>query len=179
MRTRTSTWFETCVQYEKTMEDGLQKKVIEQYVVDAFSFTEAESAITEEMSAYISGEFRVKTIRQAAYGEIFFSDAAADDRWFKAKLMFITIDEKTEKEKRTANTYLVQAHTIQQAMKYIEQVMGGTLIDYEIAAISDTKIFDVFEHENKARRPEPDDRPEYESDGNDETPAAEPEKEGE
>ena len=113
MRTRTSTWFETSVQYEKTMEDGLQKKVIEQYVVDAFSFTEAESAITEEMSAYISGEFRVKTIRQAAYGEIFFSDAAADDRWFKAKLMFITIDEKTEKEKRTANTYLVQAHTIQ------------------------------------------------------------------
>lgn len=179
MRTRTSTWFETSVQYEKTMEDGLQKKVIEQYVVDAFSFTEAESAITEEMSAYISGEFRVKTIRQAAYGEIFFSDAAADDRWFKAKLMFITIDEKTEKEKRTANTYLVQAHTIQQAMKYIEQVMGGTMIDYEVAAISDTKIFDVFEHENKARRPEPDDRPEYESDGNDETSAAEPEKEGE
>lgn len=161
------------------MEDGLQKKVIEQYVVDAFSFTEAESAITEEMSAYISGEFRVKTIRQAAYGEIFFSDAAADDRWFKAKLMFITIDEKTEKEKRTANTYLVQAHTIQQAMKYIEQVMGGTMIDYEVAAISDTKIFDVFEHENKARRPEPDDRPEYESDGNDETPAAETEKERE
>lgn len=179
MRTRTSTWFETSVQYEKTMEDGLQKKVIEQYVVDAFSFTEAESAITEEISAYISGEFRVKTIRQAAYGEIFFSDAAADDRWFKAKLMFITIDEKTEKEKRTANTYLVQAHTIQQAMKYIEQVMGGTMIDYEVAAISDTKIFDVFEHENKVRRPEPDDRPEYESDENGEAPAAEPEKEGE
>ncbi|WP_306571988.1 DUF4494 domain-containing protein [Segatella buccae] len=179
MRTRTSTWFETSVQYEKTMEDGLQKKVIEQYVVDAFSFTEAESAITEEMSAYISGEFRVKTIRQAAYGEIFFSDAAADDRWFKAKLMFITIDEKTEKEKRTANTYLVQAHTIQQAMKYIEQVMGGTMIDYEVAAISDTKIFDVFEHENKVRRSEPDDRPEYESDENGEAPAAEPEKEGE
>lgn len=179
MRTRTSTWFETSVQYEKTMEDGLQKKVIEQYVVDAFSFTEAESAITEEMSAYISGEFRVKTIRQAAYGEIFFSDATADDRWFKAKLMFITIDEKTEKEKRTANTYLVQAHTIQQAMKYIEQVMGGTMIDYEVAAISDTKIFDVFEHENKVRRPEPDDRPEYESDENGEAPAAEPEKEGE
>lgn len=179
MRTRTSTWFETSVQYEKTMEDGLQKKVIEQYVVDAFSFTEAESAITEEMSAYISGEFRVKTIRQAAYGEIFFSDAAADDRWFKAKLMFITIDEKTEKEKRTANTYLVQAHTIQQAMKYIEQVMGGTMIDYEVAAISDTKIFDVFEHENKVRRPEHDDRPEYESDGNEEASAAEPEKEGE
>lgn len=179
MRTRTSTWFETSVQYEKTMEDDLQKKVIEQYVVDAFSFTEAESAITEEMSSYISGEFRVKTIRQAAYGEIFFSDAAADDRWFKAKLMFINTDEKTGKAKRTPNTYLVQAHTIQQAMKYIDQVMGGTLIDYEIAAISDTKIFDVFEHENKARRPEPDDRPEYESDGNDETPAAKTEKERE
>ena len=50
MRTRTTTWFETKIQYEKTMEDGLQKKVKEQYVVDALSFTEAEKRITEEMS---------------------------------------------------------------------------------------------------------------------------------
>ena len=79
------------------MEDGLQKKVTEAYTVDALSFTEAENSITEEMSSYISGEFEVADIKKAAYKEVFFSDLNSDDRWFKAKLQFITIDEKTAK----------------------------------------------------------------------------------
>ena len=146
MRTRTANWFETKIRYEKTMEDGLQKKVTEQYVVDALSFTEAESSIIEEMSAYISGEFKITDIKHATYGEIFFSDVPADDRWYKAKLQFITIDEKTEKEKRTTVTYLVQSSTLPSAVKHIDEVMGGTMIDYVIAAIAETQIMDVFEH---------------------------------
>ena len=55
MRTRTSTWFECKIRYDKMMEDGMQKKITELYVVDALSFTEAESSIIDEMSAYISG----------------------------------------------------------------------------------------------------------------------------
>lgn len=98
MRSRTSTWFETKIRYEKMMEDGAQKMVTEQYVVDALSFTEAENAIIEEMSTYITGDFKVRDIKMAGYGEIFFSDADNDDKWYKAKLQFITIDEKTEKK---------------------------------------------------------------------------------
>ena len=146
MRTRTAQWFETRLRYDKMMEDGQQKKVIEQYVVDALSFGEAEERITKEMSHYISGEFEVKAITPASYGEIFFSDAESDDRWYKAKLSFITIDEKTEKEKRTSVTYLVQGGTVQSAVKNVEEVMNGTAIDYVIAAVTETKIMDVFEH---------------------------------
>ena len=146
MRTRTAQWFETRVRYDKMMEDGQQKKVIEQYVVDALSFGEAEERITKEMSHYISGEFEVKAITPASYGEIFFSDAESDDRWYKAKLSFITIDEKTEKEKCTSVTYLVQGGTVQSAVKNVEEVMNGTAIDYVIAAVTETKIMDVFEH---------------------------------
>lgn len=147
MRTRTATWFETKIQYEKTMEDGLQKKVKEQYVVDALSFTEAEKRITEEMSSYISGAFDVADIKKATYKEIFFSDEATADRWYKAKVQFITIDEKTEKEKRTNVYYLVQASTLQGALKNVDEVMGGTMIDYAIAAISETTVMDVFEYQ--------------------------------
>lgn len=149
MRSRTANWFETKIRYDKTMEDGQQKKVSENYVVDAFSFSEAEARITEEMSAYISGEFDVKAITPASYGEIFFSDNANDDRWYKTKLQFITIDEKTEKEKRSAVTYLVQAGTFNGAVKNIEEVMGGTMIDYVIASVAETTIMDVYEHEKK------------------------------
>ena len=147
MRTRTATWFETKIQYEKTMEDGLQKKVKEQYVDDALSFTEAEKRITEEMSSYISGAFDVADIKKATYKEIFFSDEATADRWYKAKLQFITIDEKTEKEKRSNVYYLVQASTLQGALKNVDEVMGGTMIDYAIAAISETTVMDVFEYQ--------------------------------
>ena len=153
MRSRTAQWFECKIKYEKVMEDGLQKQVVEQYVVDALSFAEAEQRITEEMSQYISGEFEVVDVKKAAYKEVFFDDDnAASDRWYKAKLDFITIDERTEKEKRSRVTYLVQATNLNRAMKNVDTVMGGTMIDYDAASISDTKLVDVFEHtaEDKA-----------------------------
>ena len=146
MRSRTANWFECKVRYKKTTEEGLQKKVTEQYVVDALSFSEAEQRITEEMSAYISGEFEITDVRKAPYKEVFFSDADLEDRYYKAKLMFITIDEKTKKEKRSAVTYLVQAATLDGAVKNINEVMEGTMIDYEKSNISETKIMDVFEY---------------------------------
>ena len=140
------------------MEDGLQKKVTEAYVVDALSFTEAEQRIMEEMSSYISGEFEVSDIKKAVYKEIFFSDEELADRWYKAKLQFITIDEKTEKEKRSNVSYLVQAGTLNGAVKNIDSVMGGTMIDYVIAAVAETSLMDVFEYKKK----ETEAKPEYE-----------------
>lgn len=161
MRSRTANWFETKVKYEKTMEDGMQKKVTEAYVVDALSFTEAEQRITEEMSSYISGEFEVSDIKKAAYHEIFFSDDTSADRWYKAKLQFITIDEKTEKEKRSNVNYLVQASTLRGAVKNIDEVMGTTIIDYAIASVAETQIMDVFEYAMPAKKPT-ENKPEYE-----------------
>ena len=147
MRSRTAQWFECRIKYEKVMEDGLQKQVVEQYVVDAMSFAEAEQRITEEMSAYISGEFEVTDVKKATYKEVFFDDDNAEsDRLYKAKLDFITIDERTAKEKRSRVTYLVQATNLNRAMKNVDMVMGGTMIDYDAASISDTKLVDVFEY---------------------------------
>ena len=146
MRSRKDEWFECKIRYEKVMEDGLQKKVTEQYVVDALSFTEAEQRITEEMSSYISGTFEVADIKKATYKEIFFSDDELADRWYKTKLQFITIDEKTEKEKRTSIYYLVQAGTLNGAVKNIDSVMGTTMIDYVITSVAETPLMDVYEY---------------------------------
>ena len=159
MRSRTANWFLCKIRYEKTMEDGLQKKVTEQYVVDALSFTEAEARIMEQMSSYISGEFEVVEIDRCQFGEIFFSDEEYADKWYKAKLQFITIDEKTEKEKRTSVYYLVQAGSFEGARKNIDEVMGGTMIDYVINAVKETVIMDVFEYVAKK---DEEDHPEYE-----------------
>ena len=91
------TWFECKIRYEKTMENGMNKKVTEPYLVDALSFTEAEARIIEEMTPYISGEFTVNDIKRANYSELFFAEDANADRWFKCKLTFITLDLRTMK----------------------------------------------------------------------------------
>ena len=154
MRTKSATWFEVGIRYRKTQEDGSEKAVTERYAVDALSFTEAESAITEEMEAYISGEFKIKSEVQANYGEVWFSDNDDDDKWYKAKLSYITIDERTEKEKRTNITYLVQAKSMHRALKNIDEVMGKSLADYEVVGLQETKVLDVFEHQLQTKKEE-------------------------
>ena len=161
MKTRTASWFETKVRYEKELENGMQKFVTEQYVVEALSFTEAEAAITKEMSLYIRGEFKITDIRPATYGEIHFSEAEVDDKWYKAKLQFIILDEKTEKEKVATVMFLVQAGSVQGAVKNVTEVMIKTASDYTLVSVIETKIMDVYEHALNAKA-EVEDKPEYE-----------------
>ena len=147
MRSRTAEWFETKIRFEKMMEDGMQKKTTEAYVVDALTFTEAEDTITEEMSAYITGDFSITDIKKAPYKEIFFSDNDMDDKWYKVKLQFIIIDEKSGKEKLSAVNYLVQSNTLQNAVKNIEEVMNTGMQDLKLAQVAETALMDVFEHD--------------------------------
>lgn len=146
MRSRTANWFLCKIRYEKVMEDGLQKKVVEQYVVDGLSFTEAEARIIEQMSQYISGEFEVLEIDRCAFKEVFFSDDATADKWYKSKLQFITIDERSAKEKKTSVYYLVEGCSLENARSNIDEVMGATMIDYIISSVAETPIMDVFEY---------------------------------
>ena len=154
MRSRTSIWFECKVKYEKVQEDGLQKQVVEQYVVNALSFSEAEARITEEISKYINTSFEVVDVKKAPYKEVFFAEDGTSERWYKVKLDFITLDEKSEKEKRSRVIYLVNASNLNSAIKNTDDVLSGTMIDYDAASITDTKLLDVFEFEK-------DPQPEY------------------
>lgn len=138
------TYFECKIQYEKTDEDGIAKKCTEAYLLDAISFTEAEARITEEMEPFISGEFTVSGLKRSSYQEVFPSTRSEDDRWWKGKLMFITVDEKSGKEKKKAWMCLVQGKDFKKASANLEAAMKGTMEDYEIASLQETAILDVF-----------------------------------
>lgn len=144
MRSITADWFEIKVKYDKMMEDGSQKKVPELYVMNALSFTEAEEAITEEASHFASGEFDVSDIKKAPYSEIFFSDLSTDDRWYKTKVNFIVLNEKSGNEKISGVNYLVQANSLQNAVKNIEEVLNTGMSDWRIASVTETSILDVY-----------------------------------
>lgn len=135
-------WFQCNVNFEKMLENGMQKKVTELYLVDALSFTEAEARIIEEIKPFISGEFTVTDIKRARLSELFFKENG--DRYYKVKVYFITLDEKSGAEKRTGAKMLVQANTLKEAITILEERMKGTMSDYVLASVSETQIMDVF-----------------------------------
>lgn len=148
MESIVSKYFEVKIQYQKMLEDGREKKVTEQYVVEALSFTESESRIIEEMTPYISGEFDVVSEKIAAYSEIILSDKSDDDKWFISKVSLITLDEKTAKEKKQTFRYLVQAETSELAMDYTKEMFSHGMSDYSIDAVQDTPTLEVFFRED-------------------------------
>jgi hypothetical protein len=160
------TWFETKIRYEKTMDNGLVKKVTELYLVDALSFTEAEARIIKEMQPLISGEFQVTAIKRANYSELIPANSSIcqvdkeakalfdgknhstqlseADRYYHAKVAFITLNEKTGKERKEITNMLVHANSVNSAHDTIREYMRGTISDYEIVSVSETEIMDVY-----------------------------------
>ena len=138
-------WFECKIRYDKMLDSGVQKTVTEPYLVDALSFTEAEARIIEEMKPFISGEFTVSDIKRVKFSDSFFNETG--DRYYKAKLYFITLDEKSGSEKKTAINMLIQASELKEAVEVVETEMKKTMIDYSIAAVTETAIMDVFPYE--------------------------------
>lgn len=135
-------WFECKVSFEKDLENGMRKKVTEPYLVDALSFTEAEARIIQEIRPFISGEFTVTDIKRARLSELFFNENG--DRFYKIKVYFISLDEKSGAEKKTAAQMLAQASTLKEAISVLEEGMKGSLADYTIASVTETALMDVF-----------------------------------
>ena len=139
-------WFQCKIKYDKMLETGMIRTVVEPYLVDALSFTEAEARIVEEIKPFISGEFTLSDITHKKFTETFFNESG--NRYYSAKLYFITLDEKSGSEKKTAVNMLVQASGLREAMEIVENEMKKTTIDYTIAGITETPIIDVFPYVN-------------------------------
>ena len=137
-------WFEAKIKYEKEQENGLMKKVSENYLVDALTFSEAEARIIEELRPYMRGEFEVADLKKVRYVELMDSENEEDDLWFKGKLVIITLDEKTAKEKKSSVQVLVKAHDIRSAIAHIEHKLGQSMMDFTVTGVTETPIIDVY-----------------------------------
>lgn len=141
-------WIEVRARYDKMMENGSVKKVTEPYLADALSCTEAEARVTEELQPFIklqpfiSGDFRISSVVTTKIAEIFWDETG--DKFYKVKVNFITLDEKTATEKKTASYILVQASSFKEAYDNFIDGMRGTMADYEIEAITETKLVEVY-----------------------------------
>ncbi|TVZ28613.1 uncharacterized protein DUF4494 [Gillisia sp. Hel_I_86] len=137
-----ATWYECKVKYRRTHETGEQKLTTETYLLDAISFTEAETRIKEEMAAYTSEEVLITNIKVSNLSEV--HPFENSDRWFKSKVSLIALDENSGKEKKTNVYILVQANDVKEAFDNTTQAMDNTMGDYSIPAITESPIVDVF-----------------------------------
>lgn len=135
-------WFECKIRYDKTMENGAIKKVTEPYLVDALTFTEAEARITREITPFVSGDLTIPAIKKTNIAEIFFNEGC--DKWWSVKYNLITLDERSGAERKTAVYVMVQTNDQQGATDRFNLGMKGTVADYEIEKVAETKIMDVF-----------------------------------
>ena len=148
-----SEWFECKVRYDKTLENGLINKTTESYLVDALSFTEAEKRFIEEITPFITGEFIVTDIKRARLADLFDSEDLNDDRWFKARIAYVTLDEKSGAEKRTVQSAMIQANDFHRALARLDEGMKGTLGEWVIVSITETAIIDVFKFKAEDDKP--------------------------
>lgn len=136
-------WFECKVRYEQTQEDGLEKMVTETYVYKAVDFGEAYDKAIKNMSTFISGEFGITAMKIAQYGEVIMQDDRTEEKYYRVKVNLIILDEKTQKEKKVAQYYLVNADSVEKARKYADSLLSDSMIDFVIEAVQEAKICDI------------------------------------
>lgn len=146
------TWFECKAKYVKIDEDGRERKVSESYLVDAVSFTDAETRIIQQLETMVHGEFNVENIKKSNIVEIFPHEDG--EWWYKAKIGLITIDEKAGKEKKINNYFLVAADDLKQALLRLEDALSYILVPYQTTSIALSTICDVFPYFEQEKQPE-------------------------
>lgn len=143
-------WFEVAVRFDKMQQDGSVRKTTERYLVDALTFSDSEARTIEKVTPYISGEFSVSATKKTKISEIFYDESDYADKWWLVKVNFITLDEKSGKEKKSMTQILVQAGDFENALSRFQDGMEGTMADYRIASISETAYMDVYPYELKS-----------------------------
>lgn len=137
------TWFSVRAVYDKTAENGIGKRVKELYLVDAANCADAETRTIGELMPFVTGDIYVSSVKVEGISEIF-NQELDEGKWYKVKVAFVTVDEKSAKEKRTYSNILVFAINSDDAAKRFHKGMKGTLSDYKIHTIAETEYMDVF-----------------------------------
>lgn len=137
------TWFEAKLKYMKVTESGSERMTTEPFLLDAVSFTDAESRMIAQAQQMVKGgEFTVKDIKQSRISEVFpYEDG---EWWFQAKVNLVTVDEEAGREKKIVVYYLIMADSVKQAVDRLAKDLDYLVIPYDLESVARTKIQDVF-----------------------------------
>lgn len=131
----------TC-KYEKMQENGAVKRVSEKYLCDALSIVEADAVVTENLKPYISGDFFTSKVENSPIAEVMGDKEV--DKFYLAKVAFITIDERTAKEKKTVSQWLIGGTDFNDAYEVVLREINKCMADIEIQSLSETTIREFY-----------------------------------
>tara|TARA_R110000803_G_scaffold210812_1_gene283856 strand:- start:253 stop:687 length:435 start_codon:yes stop_codon:yes gene_type:complete len=126
-------------------DKGSIKKKTSEYVLKAFSFTDAESSLLE----YLKDEFEYNLVSCSKFN---IQDVRIDETkedYFKAKIVSTSSDIDNGKTSKIIDNYIIQGDTTEDVNKSIKQMLLGSVMDYKIETIQKTKIKKVFYEVNK------------------------------
>lgn len=139
-----ATWYLGKIRHTKEVDPGQFKAILEAYLLDAVSFTDAEARLYDLLGNN-APDFRVTSLAPMKIQEVFHVEGP-ELKWWKVKIVITTFDEKTRKEKKASSAFLVNADGIKQAYDRIEDLLGR-VEDYEIAEVALTPILEVVPYE--------------------------------
>jgi hypothetical protein len=140
-------WFECKVTYERPGEKGANTKINESYLMKDFTFSSVEKRLTMELQPFVTGEFNINEMKRVKYGEIVDTQDETADKWYKCKIVLVTIDESSAKEKKTPVLMLVKAESVPDAITRLNIHMTSSVMDYELTSVNNSPIIDIFQYQ--------------------------------
>lgn len=134
------------VKYDKMQENGSIKRVSEQYLCNGLSVTEAEAVVNENLSPYITGDFLTTSVKESKIAEVVNADSA--DRFYLAKVAFVTIDEKTANEKKNVSQWLIGGTDFNDAYEMLLREINKCMADVEIISLAESPVRECFPHKS-------------------------------
>ena len=140
------TWFESKVKYSKVSQTGKEQMVTESFLLDAVSYTDAETRIIRKMQEMVrGGEFQIVDIKKSKIAEVFPFENG--EWWFKATINLVTVDEDAGKEKKMRTYYMIMGDDLKEALLRLEESLEFLVIPYVVSALTVSTIVDVFPYE--------------------------------
>ena len=126
----------------KPDSEGSEVKKTEQFVLDAYTYTEAETRMVEILEAEGIRPFEITQITKTTLVEVI--RFAECDKWFKVKVSLTTVDVNKGTEKEANQYLLVSAEDVKDAFEKVKTHMNAVHVGYVIPSVIYQKISEVF-----------------------------------
>lgn len=130
---------ECSVRYVKMQPDGRTLDAREVWLVEAYSYGEAQSCLGLALSKYArdgADGLSLQQMKSVYYAEYLTDDEAAKQRYWRVRVKLTDRNQDTGKESSVTQQWLVRADTMGRATKLATETMG---VSCEMVAVTELK----------------------------------------
>ena len=138
-------WFNCKVSSRSLDSEGAEVKKVEQFVLDAYTYTEAETRMTQICEYEGIRPFEITQLTKTNLVEVIRHPEC--DKWFRVKVAMTSFDADRGTEKESNQHVLVSATDVRDAFDKVAKHMNQLGVGYVIPSIAYQKIVEVFPQE--------------------------------